>query len=141
MRKDKGVLAGILGASCCVVPLLLIAAGLGSSLLTVFLVRYKAYLMTAALGALAWAWYAYRRDRRACEGGVCEIAGGRARRWLLWANTAVVAFFFVITYTPAGALVGVDVSPAAAVSAPKVKTAAPGPGRMERLALRVEGMS
>ena len=28
-RKDSGILAGILGASCCVLPLILVAGGLG----------------------------------------------------------------------------------------------------------------
>ncbi len=51
--KNNGVFAGILGVSCCVVPLILVAAGLVGSLLTVFLVKYKVYLMTLAVAALS----------------------------------------------------------------------------------------
>lgn len=143
-KPNKGSLAGLLGASCCVLPLALIAAGLGGSVLTVFLVRYKTYLMALAVGALAYAWYLYNRDVRACEAGVCEIAGGKTRKWLLWANTAVVVFFFAITYTPAGAYLGVDVNEAAAPGGkPPAAVAASSPAqtRLERLALRVDGMT
>ncbi|MDP6366942.1 MAG: hypothetical protein QF787_12460 [Nitrospinota bacterium] len=51
--KNNGVFAGILGVSCCVVPLILVAAGLVGSLLTVFLVKYKVYLMTLVVAALS----------------------------------------------------------------------------------------
>ncbi|MBI3127685.1 MAG: hypothetical protein HYZ11_08795 [Candidatus Tectomicrobia bacterium] len=142
-KPNKGFLAGTLGASCCVLPLVLIAVGLGGSVLTVFLVRYKTYLMALAVVALGYAWYAYRRDVMACELGLCEIGGGKARKWLLWANTAAVAFFFAITYTPAGAYLGVDVNNTAPGGEPPARVAASSPARtrMERLALRVEGMT
>ena len=112
-KPNQGFLGGLLGASCCALPLALIAAGLGGSVLTVFLVRYKTYLMALAVGALGYAWYTYKRDAQACESGVCEIAGGKTRKWLLWMNTAVVAFFFAVTYPPAGSYLGVDVNEAA----------------------------
>ncbi len=43
---NNGILAGIVGSSCCVLPLVLIVAGLGGSFLTVFLVNYQIYFMT-----------------------------------------------------------------------------------------------
>jgi hypothetical protein len=166
-RDSKGFLAAGLGLSCCVLPLVLIVAGLGGSLLTVFLVKYKTYLMTLAVLALLYSWSIYARDARECATRLCEIAGGRFRKWMLGANTAVVVFFLIITYTPAGALVGVDfqgesviAANVAGQSAPAAKIpplalpafakqtadAAPagmadGATRMERLSLRVEGMS
>ena len=145
MDKPKnGSFAGLLGASCCVLPLALIAAGLGGSVLTVFLVRYKTYLMALAVVALGHAWYTYKRDAQACEAGVCEIAGGKTRKWLLWANTAAVAFFFAITFTPAGAYLGVDVNNTAALGGKPpaaMEVSSPTQTRMERLALRVDGMT
>jgi mercuric ion transport protein len=143
-KPNRGFLAGTLGSSCCILPLALIAAGLGGSVLTVFLVRYKTYLMALAVGALGYAWYTYKRDARACEAGACEIAGGKMRKWLLWANTAAVAFFFAITYTPAGAYLGVDVNNAGAPGGKPlaaVETSSPAQVRLERLALRVDGMT
>jgi len=142
-KPNKGFFAGLLGASCCVLPLALIAAGLGGSILTVFLVRYKTYLMALAIGALGYAWFAYRRDVMACELGFCEIAGRTTRKWLLWTNTAAVAFFFAITYTPAGAYLGVDVNEAAAPGGvpAAMEASSPAQTRMERLALRVDGMT
>jgi hypothetical protein len=61
-EEKSGILAGVLGASCCVIPLSLIMAGMGGSLLTIFLVKYKTYLMTLAVAALAFAWVRYVRD-------------------------------------------------------------------------------
>ena len=161
-RKDSGILAGILGASCCVLPLILVAGWLGGSLLTIFLVKYKAYLMTFAVAALAISWIRYNREARECRARFCAITGGRFRKWLLGANTAVVVFFVLITYTPAGALVGIDfqsgespsiaaglqgrsgvippLDPQFGVQAKPVKDTA-GVTRLERLTLRVEGMS
>ncbi len=166
-RDSKGFLAAGLGLSCCVLPLVLIVAGLGGSLLTVFLVKYKTYLMTLAVLALLYSWSIYVRDARECATQLCEIAGGKLRKWMLGANTAVVVFFLIITYTPAGALVGVDfqgeslaavnsagqAAPAAKIPpldlpvfAKQAADAGPvevadGASRMERLSLRVEGMT
>jgi hypothetical protein len=97
-----------------------------------------------------------------CATQLCEITGGRFRKWTLGANTAVVAFFLIVTYTPAGALVGVDFqgsAPAVQASTqgeaagvipplnPQFGSAGPvtretdGSTCLERLSLRVEGMS
>ncbi|MEE9275135.1 MAG: mercuric transporter MerT family protein [bacterium] len=145
-QESKGHLAAVLGASCCVLPLALIAVGLGGSLLTIILVRYKAWLMGMAAAALVFAWAMYARDARKCSAEFCEMIGGRLRKWMLGANTAVVVFFVVITYTPLGSLVGIDFVSESAVTAEASVPGLPvgagdGKTRMERLALRVEGMS
>jgi len=154
---SRGYLAAALGASCCVLPLALLALGLGGSVLTVFLVRYKAYLMTAAGAALLFAWAHYARDAGRCASQMCEVAGGRLRKWMLGANTALVVFFFLINYTPLGAPFGVNVvgegvlqagaalpggGPVAEAGSGDVPSArSDGATRLERLALRVEGMT
>lgn len=108
MQQEKtGFLAVVLASSCCLLPLLLIAAGLGGSLLTVVLVRYKAYLMTAAIAALGYAWVQYRRDVKRCASGVCTLVGGRFRKTMLVASTTVVAVFFLTTYTPVGSFASI----------------------------------
>ncbi len=166
-RKSNGWIAAGLGLSCCVLPLILIALGLGGSLLTVFLVKYKGYLMTAAVAILIYSWAIYARDARECATQLCGITRGKLRQWMLGVNTAVVAFFLFVTYTPAGALVGVDFQGtpviamkaggqgASAAKTPPLSLpelgkrtldaepagAAEGATRMERLSLRVEGMS
>lgn len=145
-KENKGYFAAVLGASCCVLPLALVAVGLGGSLLTIFLVRYKVWLMGMAVAALFFAWAMYARDAKKCSTELCEMVGGRLRKWMLGANTAVVVFFFVITYTPLGALVGIDFVSESAVTAEASAPGLPaGEGvrktRMEKLALRVEGMS
>lgn len=161
MKQDKsGFLAVVLASSCCLLPLLLIAVGLGGSLLTVVLVRYKAYLMTGALAALAYAWVQYRRDVTRCASGVCTLVGGRLRKWMLGVSTAVVAFFFVTTYTPVGSFASVLLqggtdrprltNDPAQVSTPvperpSLVTTARGASEqtqgLEKVALRVDGMS
>jgi len=163
MKHQKpGFLAAGLATSCCVMPLLLVTLGLGGSVLTVVLVQYKAYLMTLALAALAYAWWHYVRDTRECTAAACALVGGRLRRWLLGVNTGVVMLFLGITYTPAGALVSAllqggtapapttrALGPVSAASAGRPVAVAPAPPRgegsaqtrLEQLALRVEGMS
>ena len=102
------------------------------------------------------------REAKECETQFCAITGGKYRKWMLGANTAMVLFFLIVTYTPAGALVGVDFQsdefPGAVSSLRKEATAAIPPldprftsgrpvrervdkTRYERLTLRVEGMS
>jgi mercuric ion transport protein len=145
MKLDnKGILAGIVGTSCCVLPLVLILAGLGGSFLTVFLVNYKAYLMTFAGAVLIYSWVQYRRDAKLCETQVCEIVGGRFRKWMLGANTAVVAFFFLVTYTSLGAVFAIDVNGNAVQTAEAILSATPqnqGMDQLRKLSLRVEGMT
>jgi hypothetical protein len=161
MQQEKtGFLAVVLASSCCLLPLLLIAAGLGGSLLTVVLVRYKAYLMTAALAALGYAWVQYRRDVRRCASGACILVGGRFRKTMLVASTTVVALFFLITYTPVGSFASVllqggtdlprltnnqaQVSPPV-TERPSLVTTARGASEqtqgLEKLTLRVDGMT
>lgn len=150
----NGVLATIFAASCCVLPLLLITLGLGGSMLAVVLVRYKAYFMTIAVAALAYAWVQYRRDTKQCASRACTLVGGRLRKWMLGINTGIVALFFLLTYTPAGSLANVglqdDTGRAQVIGArrhasnPSVKPSDTGSGeqaRLEHLALRVEGMT
>ncbi len=161
MKHGKsGVLAAVLASSCCVLPLLLLAAGLGGSLLTVVLAQYKAYLMTFAVAALGLTWVNYVRDTKRCAAEVCELIGGRFRTWMLRINTVVVAFFLLTSYTPAGSLASsvLQGSPdlvqpstvRATVATPAAKrlvtsvttSAEVGTQRqLEKVSLRVEGMS
>ncbi len=155
MRQEKsGFLATVLATSCCVMPLLLIALGLGGSVLAVVLVRYKAYLMALALVALAYTWWQYARDRTRCAAEICALTGGRWHQGILGLNTGVVAFFFLMTYTPVGSWATVALSgvrqPSLTTRAlrqgdnasPAASGAVPVPQRQtEPLALRVEGMT
>ena len=163
MKQEKsGALAVVLASSCCILPLLLVAAGLGGSVLTVVLVRYKAYLMTFAIAVLGYAWVQYRRDVTRCDSEVCTLVGGRFRKWMLGISTAVVAFFFMTSNTPVGSFASVVLQGGPDLSqltSDQVQMAPPATGRpslgtrtmaraasdetngMEKVALRVEGMT
>lgn len=145
-QGNKGFLAAGLGVSCCILPLFLIVAGLGGSFLTVFLVQYKAYLMTLAAGILIYSWIQYSRDAKQCATQMCELVGGKFRQWMLGINTGVVIFFFLITYTPLGAAFAIDAgspNPVAAAANGQAESAVlqEGMGKLKKLALRVEGMT
>ena len=144
MKLDnKGIFAAVAGSSCCILPLVLIFAGLGGSFLTVFLVNYKIYIMTFAGAVLIYSWVKYRQDAKVCETQVCELVGGMFRKWMLGVNTFVVLFFFAVTYTPAGAYFAIDVGgqgvPTAGAAVPSAQSS--GMDQLRKVSLRVEGMT
>lgn len=76
-------LAGIVASSCCVLPLVLAAAGLGGAALGVVpvLAAWRPWLIGAAVLALVAAWAVYLRRRRACRAGAaCAEVSATDRR-------------------------------------------------------------
>src|SRR5438309_346629 len=73
--KQAGILAAILGSTCCIGPLLLVAIGVGSG--AVFIGRYHWFFIIGAMVALTWAWAKYLREKTVCD---CEHKAMRRRR-------------------------------------------------------------
>src|SRR5260370_20653560 len=89
--KQAGILAVILGSTCCVGPLLLVAIGVGSG--AVFIGRFHWFFIIGAMAVLTWAWAKYLREKTVCD---CEHKPMEGRRsgmlTLLIATVVVIGF-------------------------------------------------
>src|SRR5919204_3640774 len=89
--KQAGILAVILGSTCCVGPLLLVAIGVGSA--AVFIGRYHWFFIVAAVGVLSWAWAKYLREKTVCDCEHKPMGGQRSAILTLSITTALVIGF------------------------------------------------
>jgi copper chaperone CopZ len=89
--KQAGILAVILGSTCCIGPLLLVAIGVGSG--AVFIGRYHWFFIIGAIAVLIWAWAKYLREKTVCD---CEHKpmGGRRSALLTLLITTVLVIGF-----------------------------------------------
>lgn len=89
-----GLAAGLLASSCCLVPLLLVSAGIGGAWMSrlTALSPYQPLFLGMAAATLGWGfWRSYRRD---CASGELCANPGRVRiaRLFLWLGaTAALA--------------------------------------------------
>lgn len=88
-----GICAGVVASTCCAVPLLLVAVGLGSTGLGGFFGRYHWYLQGAALLLLAAAWFKHLQGARACSTDACPPAYLKSTR-----NVLTLASLFVFLF-------------------------------------------
>src|SRR6266536_6035565 len=89
--KQAGILAAILGSTCCVGPLLLMAIGVGSG--AVFIGRYHWFFIIGAMVALTWAWAKYLREQTVCDCEHKPMGGRRSAILTLLITTALVIGF------------------------------------------------
>jgi len=89
--KQAGIVAVILGSTCCIGPLLLVAIGVGGG--TVFIGRYHWFFIIAAMVALTWAWVKYLREKTICDCEHKAMAGKRNAIMTLLITTALVIGF------------------------------------------------
>ena len=97
-----GALVAAAGASvCCVLPVVVALAGVGSAALGATFEPYRPYLTGATLLLLGFAFYrAYRPDQTECaEGESCAVPNNRRRqRLLLWIVSAVAILLLTFPY-------------------------------------------
>src|SRR5213593_547358 len=89
--KQAGILAVILGATCCIGPLLLVAIGVGSG--AVFIGRYHWFFIIGAMAALTWAWAKYLREKTVCDCEHKPMRGQRSAILTLLITTVLVIGF------------------------------------------------
>ena len=82
----------ILSSLCCLLPLAVIALGLGSGAFMAVTMRYRWLLIPAGIIGVTAGFVLYVREHRRCAALACRMAGGRATLALL-----VVASLVVIT--------------------------------------------
>ena len=93
MKSGKiGILSAVIASSCCVIPLLLILAGLGSVGFAAKFAQYDWLFATVGVGLLGVSYWWYFRERKACAAGTCEMRGKKFTQISLGVSTLVIAF-------------------------------------------------
>ena len=89
--KQAGILAAILGSTCCIGPLLLVAIGVGSA--ATLIGRYHWFFIMGAMVALTWAWTKYLREKTVCDCEHKAMGGQRSAIVTLLVTSALVIGF------------------------------------------------
>lgn len=88
--------------SCCALPLLLLALGIGSAGFATALAPYRIYLIGVTLLLLGIAFYLVYGCKKTCEGSdVCQPRDIRRTKILLWIATAFALLFLAGPYVVA----------------------------------------
>jgi len=80
-----------LSSLCCLLPLSIIALGLGSGAFMAVTMQYRWILIPAGVVGVATGFVLYARERRRCEAAACRMAGSRVTLALLILATLVVS--------------------------------------------------
>ena len=92
LPATTGVVAGLLAASCCLLPLSLIAIGVAGPGLMMNMMDYDWLTLPPGVGGLAGAHLLHFRQRRRCDLAGCRLIGQRATTCVLsFASVIVVA--------------------------------------------------
>lgn len=133
--KDRllGISAAVLASTCCALPLLLVAAGLGSTGLGSFFGEYHWYFQGAAVLLLGIAWFKHLQATKACSAGSCPPANLKPTR-----NVLILASLFVALFVGNQLLLAAKRQAIAKVQSPGVLAQST---RLSSIVLPVKGMS
>ncbi len=95
-----GAVAATIAASCCVIPIALIALGLASSGLMVSMMRYEWLTLPFGVAGLAVAFVLYGRERRRCDTVGCRFVGRRATGVVLGLAAMIVMAALLLRVLP-----------------------------------------
>ncbi len=95
-----GLVAAVLAASCCLLPLALIATGLAGAGLMMTMMRYEWLTLPLGVFGLAGAYALYFRERHRCDGVGCRLVGERTTKIALSVATAVVVVALLLKLFP-----------------------------------------
>ena len=91
MKSGKiGLLSALIASSCCVLPLLLILAGLGSVGFAAQLAQYDWLFATIGVSLLSLSYWHYFRERKACATKACQMRGKKFTQISLGFSTVVI---------------------------------------------------
>ncbi len=95
-----GIVAALLAATCCILPMALIFIGVAGAGLMVTMMQYE--WITLPLGTIGMiaAWGLYFREKRRCETQACRFVGRRANQVLLGLGTIVVVAALLLKIFP-----------------------------------------
>jgi copper chaperone CopZ len=126
-----GILSAITASACCLGPVVLVLAGLGSLGFGALIGRYHWWFIVAAIVLLTVAWRSYLKEARHCKTISCEMAGGkRTRTALLLASVVVAVFVGLNLYTYANQQ-----------RSTRQDTVSPTNGQLVSVVIPVEGMT
>ena len=92
-----------MAASCCLLPLALIAIGLAGAGLMMTMMQFERITLPLGVGGLALAYALYLRERRQCDKAECRLVGDRGTQVLLGLATVVVVVALVLKFFPSWA--------------------------------------
>ena len=95
------VLAAGLAASCCIIPIALIATGLAGAGLMMSMMRYEWLTLPLGVAGLTGAFVVYARQRRQCSTTGCRFVGQRVNQIFLILGTIVVVTSLLLRFFPA----------------------------------------
>ncbi len=95
-----GVVAAVLAASCCLLPLALIATGVAGAGLMMTMMSYEWLTLPLGVFGLAGAYVFYFRERRHCDTAGCRLVGERGTKIMLGIATVVVAVALLLRLFP-----------------------------------------
>ena len=95
-----GVVAAVLAASCCLLPLALIATGVAGAGLMMTMMSYEWLTLPLGVFGLAGAYAFHFRERRRCDTAGCRLVGERATKIMLGVATTVVAVALLLKLFP-----------------------------------------
>ena len=95
------VLSAGLAASCCILPIAFIAAGLASAGLMMSMMRYEWLTLPLGVAGLTGAFVAYIRRRHQCATTGCRVVGQRVNQVFLILGTIVVVTSLLLRVFPA----------------------------------------
>ena len=90
----------LLSSLCCLLPLAVIALGLGSGAFMAVTMQYRWILIPTGIFGVAAGFALYVRERRRCEALACRMAGGRTTLVLLVLAGLVVVTAIVLDRFP-----------------------------------------
>ncbi len=95
-----GALAAAIGASlCCILPILVAVAGVGSAALGARFEPFRPYLIVLTVGLLGFAFYQAYKPEKCAPGEACAVPASRRRsRLLLWMVAAIASALMTFPY-------------------------------------------
>lgn len=85
-------LSAAIASTCCVVPLLLVLAGVGTFGLSAKFAQYDWLFAIVGMSLLALSYRRYFRERRRCASNACEMQGKGFTQFSLFFSTLVILF-------------------------------------------------
>jgi len=100
LSNTAALMSAALAASCCLLPLALIATGIASAGLMMTMMRYEWITLPAGVAGLGGAYVLYLSHRRQCAAVGCRFVGERTTQALLGLATLVVVGAILLRVFP-----------------------------------------
>lgn len=95
-----GLVAGLLAASCCLVPIALIATGLAGAGIMMTMMRFEWLTLPLGVVGLGTAFALYGRSRRRCDAAGCRFVGRRLNQIARGLATVLVVIALLLKVFP-----------------------------------------